>query len=130
MNSPLLTDHTLTFLPHRLNRQPVVVHGLTADELWACTGLSALVGLAVGAPIAWIARSVAIAPTTMLIAVAAGIYVGGGLLRRHKRGRPDTWLYRHLQWALCRRFPGLARYLDGAGLIFYSGAWGTRRSQP
>ncbi|MCR3861671.1 TIGR03750 family conjugal transfer protein, partial [Pseudomonas aeruginosa] len=29
-------DGTVTFLPHRLNRHPVVVRGLTADELWIC----------------------------------------------------------------------------------------------
>lgn len=40
-----LHDGTVTFLPHRLNRQPVVVRGLTADELWVCVGLSATVGL-------------------------------------------------------------------------------------
>lgn len=33
-------DTLVTFLPHRLNRQPVVVRGLTADELWICAGLS------------------------------------------------------------------------------------------
>ena len=37
-------DTLVTFLPHRLNRQPVVVRGLTADELWICAGLSAAVG--------------------------------------------------------------------------------------
>lgn len=38
-------DNLVTFLPHRLNRQPVVVRGLTADELWICTGISAVAGL-------------------------------------------------------------------------------------
>ena len=33
-------DGTVAFLPHRLNRHPVVVRGLTADELWICCGLS------------------------------------------------------------------------------------------
>ena len=33
-------DGLVTFLPHRLNRHPVVVRGLTADELWVCAGLS------------------------------------------------------------------------------------------
>jgi hypothetical protein len=32
-------DGLVSFLPHRLNRQPVVVRGLTADELWICVGL-------------------------------------------------------------------------------------------
>ncbi|MBF3328465.1 DUF3487 family protein, partial [Pseudomonas aeruginosa] len=41
-------DGTVTFLPHRLNRHPVVVRGLTADELWICCGLSGAAGLLVG----------------------------------------------------------------------------------
>ena len=43
-------DALVTFLPHRLNRQPVVVRGLTADELWICAGLSAAAGLVLGVP--------------------------------------------------------------------------------
>ena len=39
-------DGTVTFLPHRLNRQPVIVRGLTADELWITVGLSGTGGLA------------------------------------------------------------------------------------
>nr|WP_129543260.1 DUF3487 family protein [Serratia sp. 1D1416] len=38
-------DGTVAFLPHRLNRHPVVVRGLTADELWVCAGLSGAAGL-------------------------------------------------------------------------------------
>ena len=129
MDSAARQDQTLTFLPHRLNRQPVVVRGLTADELWACTGLSAVLGLLMGLPLAWLSRSLAVTPTLVLIAVAGGVFFGGGLLRRQKRGRPDAWLYRQLQWTLCQRFPGLARYLGGAGLILRSGAWGIRRSR-
>ena len=30
----LFQDGTLSFLPTRLNRQPVVIGGLTADEMW------------------------------------------------------------------------------------------------
>uniref|UniRef100_UPI00397B3FB3 DUF3487 family protein n=1 Tax=Citrobacter braakii TaxID=57706 RepID=UPI00397B3FB3 len=41
-------DGTVAFLPHRLNRHPVVVRGLTADELWVCAGLSGAAGLSVG----------------------------------------------------------------------------------
>ncbi|WP_349970775.1 DUF3487 family protein [Pseudomonas caspiana] len=43
--SEQLPDGTLHFLPNRLNRQPVIVLGMTADELWLSVGLSALVGL-------------------------------------------------------------------------------------
>lgn len=33
-----LDDGTLRFLPNRLNRQPVIVLGLTADEMWLSVG--------------------------------------------------------------------------------------------
>ncbi len=46
-------DGLVTFLPHRLNRHPVVVRGLTADELWVCAGLSAAAGFVAGVPLAW-----------------------------------------------------------------------------
>ncbi|WP_040268269.1 TIGR03750 family conjugal transfer protein [Pseudomonas rhodesiae] len=129
MLSTSRSDQTLSFLPHRLNRQPVVVHGLSADELWACTGISATLGALAGLPLAWLSDSVAMVPTLMLIAVVCGFFFGGGLLRRQKRGRPDTWLYRQLQWLLCQRYPLLARYVGGEGLILHSGAWHTRRSR-
>ena len=129
MHSASRVDQTLTFLPHRLNRQPVVVRGLTADELWACTGISAMLGLLAGLPLAWLSHGVAMVPTLMLVAVACGVFFGGGLLRRQKRGRPDAWLYRQLQWMLCQRCPLLGRYVGGEGLILRSGAWSTRRTR-
>ena len=129
MNASLRADHTLTFLPHRLNRQPVVVRGLTANELWACTGISATLGALIGLGLAWLSSSVAMVPTLMLIAVVGGVFFGGGLLRRQKRGRPDAWLYRQLQWMLCQRCPLLGRYVGGEGLILRSGAWSTRRTR-
>ena len=129
MHSASGADQTLTFLPHRLNRQPVVVRGLTADELWACTGISAMLGLLAGLPLAWLSHSVAMVPMLMLVAVACGVFFGGGLLRRQKRGRPDAWLYRQLQWMLCQRCPLLGRYVGGEGLILRSGAWSTRRTR-
>lgn len=121
-------DGTVAFLPHRLNRQPVVVRGLTADELWMCAGLSAAAGLVMGLPLAWLSHNIAVLPTVIVAAVAAGIFVGGGFLRRQKRGRPDTWLYRHLQWRLALRHPALGDYLGGQALVTRSGYWTTRRS--
>lgn len=123
------TDGTITFLPHRLNRQPVVVRGLTADELWICTGLSATAGLALGIPVAWLAHSIAVIPTTIVLTIAAGLFFGGGLLRRKKRGRPETWLYRQLQWWLANHCPGLTHQLSAQELITRSGFWTTRRGE-
>ena len=59
-------DTLVSFLPHRLNRQPVVVRGLTADELWICAGLSAAAGFALGLPLAWLTHSIAMVPTLIV----------------------------------------------------------------
>ncbi len=121
-------DGLVTFLPHRLNRQPVVVRGLTADELWICAGLSAVAGFVVGVPLAWATHSIAMVPTVVVAGVAVGVFAGGGFLRRQKRGRPDTWLYRQLQWRLALRHPLIVSWLGEHRLITRSGHWTTRRT--
>lgn len=119
---------SVTFLPHRLNRQPVIVRGLTADELWITVGLSAACGLTMGIPLATLSNQWAIVPTAMVLSVAGGIFFGGSVLRRQKRGRPETWLYRQLQWRFRRRAPAFSVYLGGSDLITRSGYWATRRT--
>ena len=130
MTAPAETarDALVTFLPHRLNRQPVVVRGLTADELWICAGLSAAAGLVLGVPLAWLTRSIAMVPTLIVAGIALGVFVGGGFLRSQKRGRPDTWRYRQLQWRLTLRYPVLAAHLGGCRLVTRTGCWSTRRT--
>lgn len=123
-------DGTVTFLPHRLNRHPVVVRGLTADELWVCAGLSGAAGLIVGAPLSFLFASIAVAPTAIVLGIAAGVFVGGGVLRRQKRGRPDVWLYRQLQWRIARHHSVLAPFVGADSLITRSGWWTTRRTRP
>jgi conjugative transfer region protein (TIGR03750 family) len=126
---PLPREALVTFLPHRLNRQPVVVLGLTADELWICAGLSGVLGLMLGVALAVFLGNLAVIPTVVVLVAALGIFAGGGLLRRLKRGRPETWCHRQLQWWLARRFPAAAAYLD-IHLITRSGAWSIRRTVP
>lgn len=122
-------DGLVTFLPHRLNRHPVVVRGLTADELWACAGLSGVAGFLAGLPVAWLTHSIAMVPTLIVAGIGIGVFAGGGLLRRQKRGRPDTWLYRQLQWRLALRYAALAPHVGGRQLITRSGWWTTRRQR-
>lgn len=122
-------DGTVAFLPHRLNRHPIVVRGLTADELWVCAGLSGAAGLVVGTPLSFVFASIAVAPTAIVVAISAGVFVGGGVLRRQKRGRPDVWLYRQIQWWIARRLPSLTPFAGGADLITRSGHWTTRRAR-
>jgi len=121
------SDRTVTFLPHRLNRQPVIVRGLTANELWITVGLSAAGGLALGMAVAALTHRIAVVPTVIVVSIAAGVFTGGGLLRRQKRGRPDTWLYRHIQWWSYRRAPRVCAYLGAPDFITRSGVWTTRR---
>ncbi|EIK51529.1 MULTISPECIES: TIGR03750 family conjugal transfer protein [Stutzerimonas] len=129
MAEDIRPDGTVAFLPHRLNRHPVVVRGLTANELWVCAGSSGVIGLASGIPLAFIFTTIAIVPTAILLAVTAGIFIGGGTLRRLKRGRPETWLYRQLQWWIAAHLPQLAPFTDGHTLVIRSGYWSTRRGK-
>lgn len=124
-----LDDGTLRFLPNRLNRQPIIVLGLTADEMWLSVVLSLVVGLGVGITIAAVTRSLAMVPTVMFASVALGLFLGGKALRRLKRGRPQTWLYRQMQWHVRVRFPALAAWTGGNELVSRSGYWTTRRSR-
>ena len=129
MSDDIRADGTVAFLPHRLNHHPVVVRGLTANELWVCAGLSSGLGLAAGIPLAIALSTVAIIPTAMVLAVAGGVFIGGGAVRRIKRGRPEVWLYRHLQWWLATHLPLLAPFVGGHSLVTRSGYWTTRRSK-
>jgi len=105
----LLEDGTVNFLPHRLNRQPIVVRGLTADELWITVGVTAAIGLGLGIIVALLTGQIGMAPTTVLVCIAAGVFVGGSIIRRKKRGRPETWMYRQIQWRIQCRCPALGR---------------------
>ena len=66
-----------------------------------------------GVPLAWLTHSIAMVPTLIVAGIGVGVFVGGGLLRRWKRGRPDTWLYRQLQWRLALRYPRWLRMRAG-----------------
>src|SRR5690606_15612026 len=102
-----------------------IVLGLTANELWITVGASAACGLALGIAIGALTRSIAAVPTSIVLSVAGGVFIGGGVLRRHKRGRPETWLYRSMQWWIRRRTPVLAGHVGARDLITRSGAWTT-----
>lgn len=124
-----LPDGTLRFLPTRLNRQPMIVLGLTADEMWITVAASAVLGIAIGVAAAVFFESIALGPTMMMLCIALGLFIGGKLLRRHKRGKPETWLYRHLQWSIAKRFPLLTAWTGGSDIVVRSGFWSTRRSR-
>ncbi len=119
-----LVDGTLAFLPERLNRDPAVLRGLTNNEMWLALGTGAVIGLVLGVPLAIAVSSIAVAPTSMIGGMAVVLFASGTLLRRAKRARPETWLYRKLEWILADRW-----HLGRGSLIFHSGAWTVRRSR-
>ncbi|MFG3454552.1 MULTISPECIES: TIGR03750 family conjugal transfer protein [Stutzerimonas] len=123
------SEGTVNFLPNRLNRQPIVVLGLTANELFFVGLSSAIAGLVLGVPFAIVFSSIAMVPTVALVAVFLGIGLGGRVLRRVKRGRPDDWFYRNLQWRIANRFPLLMAWTGGQDLITRSGGWYHRRGE-
>lgn len=129
MQDDISEDGTINFLPNRLNRQPVVVRGLTADELWGSVGVSGVAGLALGIGLAVLTGQVGMVPTSILVCITLAIFIGGGFLRRQKRGKPQTWLYRQIQWQVRCCYPGLARFIGAEGLINRTGAWEVRRKQ-
>ena len=123
------SEGTVNFLPNHLNRQPIVVLGLTANELFFVGLSSAIAGLVLGVPFAIVFSSIAMVPTVALVAVFLGIGLGGRVLRRVKRGRPDDWFYRNLQWRIANRFPLLMAWTGGQDLIKRSGVWYHRRGE-
>jgi conjugative transfer region protein (TIGR03750 family) len=86
-------------------------------------------GFGAGVPLALAFSKIALLPTAIVVAIAIGVFGGGSALRRLKRGRPDTWLYRQLQWRLTSRQPLLGRFVGGRQLVTRSGYWTTRRSR-
>ncbi|RUS67413.1 hypothetical protein CUZ56_01358 [Saezia sanguinis] len=122
-------DGTVQFLPHRLNRQPIIVRGLTANELWFIVAVAGIAGVLAGIPIAIALTQFALLPSTVLIFIALGVFVGGGFIRRLKRNRPETYLYRLIQWHTRLKYPVVAGFIGGNALIIRSGYWTTKRSR-
>ncbi|WP_099074369.1 TIGR03750 family conjugal transfer protein [Proteus alimentorum] len=90
---------TIEFMPDRLNAEPVVFRGFTTPELGITTLLSIFGGLIIAIPImpflGWVAL-----PTISLLMPLITIILGGRLLARFKRGKPENYLYRRIEWFL------------------------------
>ncbi|KAE9541355.1 TIGR03750 family conjugal transfer protein [Ursidibacter maritimus] len=93
------TTETITFIPERLNRRPAVFRGMTFFELvlvmFIGAALGALLGLLVILlfPVDWYAI-----PMGMLAIGYLAMRFGGAYISRLKRGKPDTWLDRFVEF--------------------------------
>ncbi|MDR6680155.1 TIGR03750 family conjugal transfer protein [Pseudomonas oryzihabitans] len=122
INQDLLEDGTLRFLPNHLNNQPVVIGGLTTFEMFATMGVCGAFGFIVGIPLAFFINP-AMPILCMLGCACLGLSVANRLLRRWKRGRPETWLWRQAEWKLAHWG------LGGRRLVIRSGAWTVKRME-
>ncbi|WP_412461714.1 TIGR03750 family conjugal transfer protein [Pseudomonas sp. SC11] len=120
-----LKDGTLDFLPHNLNRQPVVMGGLTADEMWGTIGVCGGAGLILGIPVSFLFGNPALFVACALVGGALGLTVASRILRKMKRGRPDTWFYRRLQLYNAQHLS----FFGDPGLVIRKGAWTCRRTR-
>jgi len=119
-------EGTLVFVPERLNRDPIVVRGLTSNEVLLAAFVGAVLGIPIGLVLWLVTGEIALLPTCLfLVGPFITLFFGGAALRRLKRGKPDTWVYRLLHFRLQQRF-GLS---FAAKLMTRSGYWTIRRSE-
>jgi conjugative transfer region protein (TIGR03750 family) len=119
-----LKDGTLDFLPHNLNRQPIIMGGLTADEMWGTVAVCSGIGLVLGIPVSFLFSNPALFIVGALVGGVLGLTIASRILRKMKRGRPDTWFYRQLQFYMAQHLP----FFGGPNLVTRKGAWTCRRS--
>lgn len=119
-------EGTVTFLPERLNKFPVVLRGLTSDELIVTFVAGLIVGAVIGIVVFVIVGKAFLIPTSMMLVTAIALWITSTTLRRAKRNKPDTWFYRKIQWAAQFNWG----YKLGKALIIRSGHWSIRRTEP
>lgn len=120
-------DGTVLFLPNRLDRDPTVFRGMTSDELFIVAGVGAATGIPLGIFLmALTGEAALLLASLLLIGPGIAIVFGGGTIRRLKRGKPNTWVHRLIQYQLASKgFPTG----QGADLILRSGPWSIRRDE-
>lgn len=106
-----MTD-TIDWVPKRLNAAPVVFRGMTGKEVATMT----LSGLAVFTPVSILAGfamgTIAMVPTVAFLGAGVVLAFGGTIMRRLRRGRPTSLLYRQLQfWRAVKGFPAKGEIL-------------------
>lgn len=110
---------TIYFIPERLNRRPAVYRGMTFFELLLVIGMGSLAGALVGIVVMllfgidWYAIFMG-----MLALGWLAVRLGGTIISRLKRGKPDTWLDRYIE---LKRSP--------SQFITYQGFWAIKRTK-
>lgn len=111
---------TITFLPDRLNAEPVVFKGSRRRNCLSrrYSVFKRLAGRGAFVFFGWLAL-----PTISLLMPLLVIILGGKLMARFKRGKPENYLYRRFDLWLSQQGLGHGR------LIHHDQRWALRRSQ-
>lgn len=110
---------SIDFIPRRINDPPVVFRGMTLREVGIMAVTGFLVGLLPGIALAVVMGMPAMAPTVSVALMAGALGVGGTIMRRLRRGRPPSLLYRQITYKLASQ--GIA--LGGERLITRSSVY-------
>lgn len=91
-------SETITFIPERLNKQPSVYRGMTISELFIVAAIGVGIGMLIGIITMLFYPNWVMIPTCMVIMGFLSIRFGGLYVSRLKRGKPDTWLERFVEF--------------------------------
>lgn len=92
-----MDNNDIDFIPERLNRIPTVYRGMTIIELAKITLLGVGLGFIVGLIVAVFFKLWVFIVIGMLVMPIPTIIYVSGKFSKLKRGRPDTWLTRHIE---------------------------------
>ncbi|QPB42849.1 TIGR03750 family conjugal transfer protein [Rodentibacter haemolyticus] len=93
------SNSTIQFIPERINRQPTVFRGMTMSELFIVVAIGAVIGGVIGGFFVLLFNlGLYIILLGMGIVGYLSIRIGGMYISRLKRGRPDTWFERFIEF--------------------------------
>lgn len=114
-------QHSIAFLPDRLNSEPVVFRGLTNPEMFMLAKLGALVWFPLSLLGAWLCHATVIGLGVGMALTLLTVVVGGSWMQRIKRGRPEGYHERQLLIWFQEKGIGSTVFLR------YSGRWSSLR---
>lgn len=110
---------SIGFLPKRINDAPVVFRGMTLREVSLMAIGGVVSGLFPGVVAAIMLGMPAMAPTIAVVCMVLALFAGGTIMRRLRRGRPPSLLYRQIMYKLAH----CGFNLGGELLITQSGVY-------
>ena len=118
------TEQTITFLPNRLNREAVMYGGLSMSEFLVAAGVGFIFGSILGLLLCilfgfgfWL-----LIPALAMLFCILTVVIGKGVIARLKRGKPEAYLNRKIEFAL-------DALMLGQRFISRQGFWSIRRSK-